>query len=304
MHLTQMKRKGKYYPLLNNFRYFITVTLLLLQTIGMAAEKDSLVRPTLHCKGSTSAAITGQQNWYGNSEGAISLNAGLDLRYKRKNDIYFSDHRFRGEIGYLKPQEDQWRKNNDLLRLSLQWFKVVNPGWKQGFSARLNTQWLSTWKITGDNNQKKWTGGFMNPFSLDCSYDFIRPIFKNSRLMLSLATLSLSAIPRKNSRLQPEDILAETQHAHIRSRYGCSLQLFIDESFRDNTILLDHQSSIIANELSRDGIHIDLQNRVCIKLFRYLQLRLDTRIIYEPQFSYKMQYRQEVLLGIFYEAGH
>jgi hypothetical protein len=299
-----MKRKGKYYPYSTIFRYFSTVILLLLQTICVAQAKDSLSRIRLHFRGSTSAAITGQQNWYGNSEGAISLNAGADLRYKRKNGVYYTDHRFRGEIGYLKPQEDQWRKNNDLLRLSLQWFKAENPGWKQGCSARLNTQWLSTWKITGENNQEKWTAGFMNPFSLDCSYDFIRPIFKNSRLMLSLATLSLSAIPSKNSRLQQKDILIQTQHAHIRSRYGCSLQLFIDESFRDNTILLDHQSSIIANELSREGVHIDLQNRVCIKLFRYLQLRLDTRIIYEPQFSYKMQYRQEVLLGIFYEAGH
>ena len=98
--------------------------------------------------------------------------------------------------------------------------------------------------------------------------------------------------------------MIRTNNSYIRSRYGCSLQLILDESFRNKTILLDHQSNIVANSLSAEGIRMDIQNRISFKLFRYLQLRFDTRLLYDPSFSYKMQYRQEVLLGIFYDAGH
>lgn len=40
---------------------------------------------------------------------------------------------------------------------------------------------------------------------------------------------------------------------------------------------------------------------VIVKLWKYLQLRLDTRLAYNPLFTYDMQFRQEVLLGFFYE---
>lgn len=144
----------------------------------------------------------------------------------------------------------------------------------------------------------------MNPFTFDCSYDFTRPLLKNSRLLLSLATISVTGTPVKRYYGREEEIMIRTTNSYIRSRYGCSLQLILDEAFRNKTILLDHQSNLVANSLSAEGIRLDIQNRISFKLFRYLQLRFDTRLLYDPSFSYKMQYRQEVLLGIFYDAGH
>jgi hypothetical protein len=32
-----------------------------------------------------------------------------------------------------------------------------------------------------------------------------------------------------------------------------------------------------------------------------MQLRLDTKILFDPDYSTKLQFRQEVLLGVFYQ---
>jgi hypothetical protein len=284
-------------------RYLFTVSMSVLSARALGQSADTSWTKW-YFRGTISCSVTGQQNWHGNSEGAITLSGGADLKYRRKKGVHYAEHRFRGELGYLQPQNERWIKNNDLLRISMLWYKNPAPGWKRGFSSRLNTQWLSTWKINPENNRPYWYGGFMNPFTFDFSYDFTRPLLKNSRLLLSLATISVTGTPVKRYYGREEEVMIRTTNSYIRSRYGCSLQLILDESFRNKTILLDHQSNLVANSLSAEGIRLDIQNRISFKLFRYLQLRFDTRLLYDPSFSYKMQYRQEVLLGIFYDAGH
>jgi hypothetical protein len=288
---------------INIFRYYLTVSIVSVYSIVTGQSPDSS-RSNLYFRGNISCAITGQQNWQGNSEGAITLSAGADLKYNSRKGVNFAEHRFRGELAYLQPQNERWIKNNDLLRISMLCYKKPTTGWKTGFSARLTTQWLSTWKNNPENNRQLWYGGFMNPFAFDCSYDFTKPLFKNSRILLSLATVTVTGTPVKRYYGRMEEIMIRGKNSYIRSRYGCSLQLILDESFRNNTILLDHQSNIVANSLSSDGLRMDIQNRITFKLLRYLQLRFDTRLLYDPVYSYKIQYRQEVLLGVFYDTGH
>lgn len=269
-----------------------------------AQISDSLTRAKWYFRSSAAFSVTGQENWYGSSTGAISLSGSYDLKYRKKKDNRFTEHRFRGDLGFIKPDHQPWTKSNDQLRLQFQWLKKSDARWNSSYSARLFTQWLSTWKTGPETSRSRiWYGGFMNPFSFDFSFDFTKSLLSNSRLHVSLATLSVTAVPLKRSLPGEESAVFITDHSLIRSRYGCSLQLMMDEKFRNNTILLDNSSFIVANAISAEGIRLDIQNRVSFRLFRHLQLRFDTRILYDPDFSMKMQYRQEVLLGIFYEAG-
>lgn len=152
-----------------------------------------------------------------------------------------------------------------------------------------------------ENGNKTWTGGFMNPINLDATYDFSHSFGKNSRLILSPATISVNASPCHQEDTDVTDALMKTQHSYIRSRYGCSLHLSIYESIREDNILIDNRSSFILNSISLSGITLSIQNRIAIKLLRYLQLRLDTGIQYDPLLSYKMQFRQEILLGMLFQ---
>ena len=271
---------------------------------SLAQQSDTTVVHKCVLRGSAACAVTSQENWYDSSGGAISLAASLDFKHSAKKSSRYCEQRFKGDLGFIRPENHLWNKSSDQLRLSFHYYKKPLKGWNTGYTARLNTQWLTTWKYDEEPfTSRKWYGGFMNPFAFDCSFDFSRNFLQNSRINLSLATISVSAIPVKRGLPGDQRAALTTRHSLIRSRYGCSLQLLIDEKFRNNTILLDHSSVIMANALSQDGIRVDIQNRVSFKIFRFIQLRFDTRLLYDPDFSFKMQFRQEVLLGFFYETG-
>jgi hypothetical protein len=42
---------------------------------------------------------------------------------------------------------------------------------------------------------------------------------------------------------------------------------------------------------------------VIVKLWKYIQLRFDTRLAYNPMLNYDLQFRQEALVGFFYERN-
>ena len=50
-------------------------------------------------------------------------------------------------------------------------------------------------------------------------------------------------------------------------------------------------------------MNLQLSNMVIVKLWKYLQLRFDTRLAYNPLLNDKMQFRQEALIGFFYERN-
>lgn len=269
---------------------------------AVSVEPDSAWKKVLF-KGTAACSVTGQYNWHGNTEAAMNLTGGADLRYRKHKGFHYSDHRFRGELSWLRINREAWVKSNDLLRLSFLWYKNPAPGWRQAYAATLSTSFLSTWKTSTEPGSVKWYGGFMNPFTLDASWDFTRPLFSNSRLLVSFATLSVSAIPPERYTRMPAESVLSVKNTYIRSRYGCSVGLQADEKFCNKTITLDNQSMLVLNSVSRDGIRMDIQNRIAFRIYKFIQLRLDTRLVYDPLYSTQLQYRQEVLLGLFYEAG-
>ena len=142
----------------------------------------------------------------------------------------------------------------------------------------------------------------MNPAFIELGYSFTWDFLTNSNLMLTPATFQINIQPRKMQLIQQnEPPLLKSRHSNIYSRYGFSGYLTIDESFYKELLLLQHQTHIFFNALTAQQIQFDITNRVCIRFFKYLQLRLETSLMYFPDQSLQLQYRQEVLLGIFYE---
>lgn len=64
-----------------------------------------------------------------------------------------------------------------------------------------------------------------------------------------------------------------------------------------------NNSRFFGNGLDQDHVNFQFSNMVIVKLWKYLQLRLDTRLAYNPMLNYKMQFRQEALIGFFYERN-
>ena len=64
-----------------------------------------------------------------------------------------------------------------------------------------------------------------------------------------------------------------------------------------------NNTRLFGNGIDRDHVSFDLTNMIVVKLWKYIQLRADTRLNYNPMLSYNMQFRQEVLVGFFYERN-
>ena len=79
------------------------------------------------------------------------------------------------------------------------------------------------------------------------------------------------------------------------------MQLNVYEELYQKIILVENDSRLFFNALNRTAINFDFNNRIAIRFLKYLQLRFDLHLIYNPDYSKNLQYRQEVLLGVFYE---
>ena len=65
-----------------------------------------------------------------------------------------------------------------------------------------------------------------------------------------------------------------------------------------------NNTRIFGNGLDKDHVNFDFGNMLIVKLWKYIQFRFDTRLAYNPMLNYNIQFRQEALVGFFYERNH
>jgi len=266
-----------------------------------AQSPDSVVMRRQLWRGDLSGSYVTERDWTGQAQNYIILKGLAEARFRKKlQSGWQHEHYVHTQLGYTAITDSIWMKSADILKIHLRWMEENKRKVIHTYSLRFQTQWLSTWRI--NENSRQWMAGFMNPSGLELGYSFSWYFLENSSLMLTPATLQLSVMPR--TILSPaavEDPSIRLPHANMYSRYGFSGTLNIEESFYNNVLVLSHQSHLFCNAISAQKIQFDVSNRVSVRFLKYLQLRLDTSILYQPDQTSKLQYRQEVLLGIFYE---
>lgn len=230
----------------------------------------------------------------------LFLKGMAEFRWRKKyGSGWRFDHYFISQTGYAVFSDSGWFKSADAFRIQLRWLEKSERRMTHTYSANLQSQWLNSWQSAGA--EKVWQGGFMNPSLMEIGYSFTLSFLKNSNLLLTPATLQVNVQPRKIRAPGDESPFLKSGKSLVYTRYGFSGYLTIDESFYNNTLLLQHQSHLFFNALTTRQIQFDISNRICIRFLKYMQLRLETTLIYLPEQSLQIQYRQEVLLGIFYE---
>ncbi|CAN5425008.1 hypothetical protein BH11BAC2_BH11BAC2_23010 [soil metagenome] len=297
------------------YKFGVTILLLIsisppvkAQLFHKNAVVDSVRTKFYWVNANAAASYIGQHNWSEETNSAISLLAAVNFRHRLKRSSGNAhEHSFRSEISYLNYADSTWIKGSDYLRVNLNWMSIPGKKITQTYSVYFSTQWLNSWTMIplADQTRKSWSGGFMNPANMELSYGTTIELLKNSRLILSPATVKIQSRPRYPLNPDPDKekdkTLFITKHSYIRTEYGFSAQVNLFEQFCDDILLLENDSRFFFNALNKQGIHLDLSNRIAIRFLKFLQLRLDTKILYDPDYSMHFQYRQEVLLGVFYE---
>lgn len=283
-------------------RYILLILLFLAwNPVASGQSPDSVVLRRQLWRGDLSGSYVTERDWTGNTQSYIILKGLAEARFRKKlQSGWQHEHYVHTQLGYTAITDSIWIKSADVLKIQLRWMEESNRKVMHTYSLRFQTQWLSTWRM--NENSRQWMAGFMNPSGLELGYSFSWYFFENSSLMLTPATLQLSVMPRSALSITAvEDPSVRLAHANVYSRYGFSGTLNIEESFYDNVLVLSHQSHLFCNAITAQRIQFDISNRVSVRFLKYLQLRFDTILLYQPDQTTKLQYRQEVLLGIFYE---
>jgi hypothetical protein len=82
--------------------------------------------------------------------------------------------------------------------------------------------------------------------------------------------------------------------------YGFGLVTAINKPFGKHVQWLNN-SRAFCNGFDKDHVSFDVANMLIVKLWKYIQFRFDTRLAYNPLLNYDLQFRQEALVGFFYE---
>jgi hypothetical protein len=210
------------------------------------------------------------------------------------------------DLGFLKFVDSSWVKNTDRLQVNLLW-NTTGKRFKQSYAVALGTQFLPNSQLGYDVDLGGWVarkvGGFLNPFALDAGYGAVFTFWNTSNINFAFATIRFSSSPKMSTPSNfAEANTIEGRNAYYFLTYGFSIGTAINHDFGAHVKWINN-SRFFGNGIDRNHVNLDFSNMVVVKLWKYIQLRLDTRLAYNPMLNYNLQFRQEALVGFFYERN-
>lgn len=236
-----------------------------------------------------------QQNAYqfvlatNNRIGYDSVGAKLECHFAVQADLAFAKN---GKPG--------WEKTSDLFDLHLEWMKSNAALVRNTLNIHFTTQFLSDYKtIASDSSGSslRWAGGFCNPFLLDLAYAKSLQFWTTCRINILLVDLHTSLQPLSGSDEIPAQAFVCNKNAALISAFGVGLDGTIQKQILprirwENTVVL------FLNAIHPGSIRFDFNNRIFFRLFRFLNLSINSALLYQPQTPYQMQFKSEILLNL------
>ncbi len=259
---------------------------------------------------SLSASYINYHNWQGDDHSALSFLSNVDYRhYKSYVSGWSHDHLVKIELGFLRYTDSVWIKNADQFKVAMQWTEKPGKHLSHSYSFFIQSQMLKSWQFVyhDDSNkkEKELKGWFMAPGAVELAYGLNWYFWEKCRINVAFASCRISTKPRfadyPDIKSENDESLFKSKRLYIKSEYGFSSQLYIRKELYPKVVIWDNQSRFFFNAFNRIGVHVDISNRFAIRFLKYLQFRIDTQLVYNPDFSKKLSYRQELLLGLFYE---
>jgi hypothetical protein len=286
---------------------YATFLVFLMMPSGMRGQQsDSLSvqtrRSFLYAGVSSSYATS--TNWDGRDLRNFSLTANVQYTHGGIVGERSHAHQVLADVGYLKYVDSIWVKSLDKLQVNLMW---ASKGlrMKHSYSVLLSTQFLpnSTWRydVEQDRMLEQRLGGLLRPFSLEMGYGAVFSFWEKSTINFAFATLKLSGYPKDMVAPPFRDAtLIHAPSTNYYASYGIGLIAAINKPIGKHLVWLNN-SRAFCNGFDSDHANFDVSNMLIIKLWKYVQLRFDTRLAYNPVINYDLRFRQEVLVGFFYE---
>ena len=256
--------------------------------------------------GSLSSSYAASQNWGGQSLRNFAFVGNMQYRHGLYAGTHGHTHQVMADLGYLKFVDSVWVKSIDRLQINLLWNstgKKLNQSWSIAFGTQFLPNSFLQYDPELNKSVPRSIGGFLNPFTFEAGYGAVFMFWKTSNINFAVATLRLNSSPKETTPPHfAESNTIEGPKAYYFMTYGFSIAAAINKPFGEHVQWINN-TRIFGNGIDRDHANFDFGNMVIVKLWKYLQLRLDTRLAYNPMLNYNIQFRQEVLLGFFYQRN-
>lgn len=254
---------------------------------------------------SASASYVTYKNWEGDDHTSLTFLSNMEVRHRlTKGSGWTHEHLFKAELGYMNYTDSLWIKSNDQFKCALQWNEKPGKYLTHSYAVFVQSQLFKSYRYNYSDEGillKEKKGWFFAPGLLELAYGLNWKFWDQCRINTAFATCRIRMLP-KDDDAEEQEIFITTPKKIIKSEYGFSTQVYIYKEFFDKHILWDHQGRIFFNAISKNNIAADVSNRFVIRFLKYMQFRIDTHFIYDPDFSTKPSFRQELLLGVFYET--
>lgn len=261
-------------------------------------QSDSLSRRNCLFNGDLSGSVISERYGAYDASGSLVLKSMAEYRRRTISREGTREYYAITQLGYASLFDSIWVKQSDLLRIQ---FRSMRRSGKlsRSWTVMAGTQWMESRRQPGRTG---FTGGFLNPLRVEAGTGIELRFWKDSRVLLQPAGLTLQFMPKTLRRTGDTDKpFLETSRDLLIARYGLSMQLSIDEQYADGRLVWRNQSRVFLNALSATQVGVEVLNRFALRFLRVMQLRIETQLNYAPERSLRLEYRQEVLLGVFYE---
>ena len=279
---------------------FCVFACLFLPTVS-SAYTDSLTTPmpVLNYKISLSSSFNSFSNWSSGSHDNFCFQGNADMNYYAKRRRYREQFTFRTALSFMQYVDSLWVKATDYWKLNLRFTDQPDKHWTHSYTLFIASQWLNTYRyaLKNDHLVKEKRGSFLNPANATLAYGANWRFWNTSCINFSFASVKIMTKPRYISAFQPGEELAKTKDAYIYSEYGMSIQTCISKPLAAN-ILWENNSSFFANGISRSRVQADFINSLSVCFLKYLVLRIDTHVLYEPLYSFKLQFQHGFSMGV------
>ena len=272
----------------------------------MAVEDTIPASTTTSLYSSLSTSYATSSNWNGQDLRNFALQGNVLYSHNLFAATHSHSHQLMADLGYLKYVDSTWEKSLDRLQVNLLWNntgKKFNTSYTVAFGTQFLPASFPEYDMEQDKLVNRAVGGFLNPFNLQLGYGGVFTFWQKSNINFAFATVQFSSSPKETTATTFTDAnVIEGKKAFYFLNYGFSIAAAINKNFGERVQWVNN-TRFFGNGLDRDHVNLQLSNMVIVKLWKYLQLRFDTRLAYNPLLNYKMQFRQEALIGFFYERN-
>ena len=94
--------------------------------------------------------------------------------------------------------------------------------------------------------------------------------------------------------------IAKFNRSYAVIEYGLSGQPYLKRNLIQN-LEWNCSGKFFANGFQREKAQLDIENKFIYKIWKYFQFKAIMKAAYDPVISTGLQYRSELLMGVFYE---